>query len=95
VRYKDLPPAVFRSFGFPSVDDIGNMFQFKAEFSDRYYADRSIEFSRSLKPHPARRIGLVRALVVCFWHTADVPLTVTNVRFQGNNGHDAGVTHVR
>ena len=50
MRYKDLPPAVFRSFGFPSVDDIGNMFQFKADFSDRYYANRSIEFSRSLNP---------------------------------------------
>ena len=26
------------------------MFQFKADFNDRYYANRSIEFSRSLNP---------------------------------------------
>jgi hypothetical protein len=26
------------------------------------------------------------------WHTADVPLALTNVRFEWNNGHDADVT---
>ena len=29
---------------------------------------------------------------VCFWHISDVPLALTNVCFEGNNGHDAGVT---
>ena len=33
VRYNDVPPDVFRSFGFPGADDIGNMFQFTAAAS--------------------------------------------------------------
>jgi hypothetical protein len=33
VRYDDVPLDVFRSFGFPGADDIGNMFQFKADFN--------------------------------------------------------------
>ncbi len=28
---------------------------------------------------------------VCFWHKADVPLALTNVCFEGKNGHYAGV----
>ena len=50
VRYKDLPPDVFRTFGFPGADDIGNMFQFWADFNDLYCGNRSVEFSRSLDP---------------------------------------------
>jgi hypothetical protein len=50
VRYKNVPPAVFRSFSFPGADDIGNMFQFKADFNDLYSGNRSVEFSRSLNP---------------------------------------------
>jgi len=29
---------------------------------------------------------------VRYWHIADVPLALTNVCFEGKNGHDAGVT---
>ena len=29
---------------------------------------------------------------VCSWHIADVPLVLTNVCFEGKNGHDAVVT---
>ena len=29
---------------------------------------------------------------VRLWHIADVPLGLTNVCFEGKNGHDAGVT---
>jgi hypothetical protein len=29
---------------------------------------------------------------VRLWHLADVPLVLTNVCFEGKNGHDAGVT---
>ena len=29
---------------------------------------------------------------VCFWHKADVQTALTNVRFEGNNGHDADGT---
>jgi len=31
-------------------------------------------------------------LEVCLWHIADVPLPLTNVRFEGKNGHDSGGT---
>ena len=29
---------------------------------------------------------------VRYWHIADVPLGLTNVCFEGNNGHDVDVT---
>ena len=50
VTYQDVPPEVFRGFGFPGADDLGNMFQFKRDFNDYYSGARSIEFSRSLNP---------------------------------------------
>ena len=50
VRYNAVSPDVYRSFGFPGADDIGNMFQFKAEFEAAYCGARSIETSRSLNP---------------------------------------------
>jgi len=50
VRYNSVPPEVFRSFGFPGADDLGNMFQFKRDFNEMYCAARSLEFSRSLNP---------------------------------------------
>jgi uncharacterized protein YbjT (DUF2867 family) len=50
VRYNDVPPEVYRSFGFPGADDMGNMFQFKRDFNDYYCSSRSIELARSLNP---------------------------------------------
>jgi uncharacterized protein YbjT (DUF2867 family) len=50
VRYNDVPPEVYRSFGFPGADDLGNMFQFKRDFNGYYTGVRSIETSRSLNP---------------------------------------------
>jgi uncharacterized protein YbjT (DUF2867 family) len=50
VRYNNVPPEVYRSFGFPGADDLGNMFQFKRDFNDYYCGARSLEFSRSLNP---------------------------------------------
>ena len=50
VSYNAVPPAVFRSFGFPGADDLGNMFQFKHDFNDYYCGVRNLEFSRSLNP---------------------------------------------
>jgi uncharacterized protein YbjT (DUF2867 family) len=50
VRYNEVPADVFRSFGFPGADDVGNMFQFKRDFEDEYSGIRSIELSRSLNP---------------------------------------------
>ena len=50
VVYQDVPPEVYRSFGFPGADVLGNMFQFKRDFEDYYRGARSVEFSRSLNP---------------------------------------------
>jgi uncharacterized protein YbjT (DUF2867 family) len=50
VVHGDVPPAVYRSFGFPGADDIGNMFQFKADFESLYCGHRDVALSRSLHP---------------------------------------------
>jgi uncharacterized protein YbjT (DUF2867 family) len=50
VRHQAVPPAVYRGFGFPGAEDLGNMFQFNHDFSDEFCAARNIEFSRSLNP---------------------------------------------
>jgi uncharacterized protein YbjT (DUF2867 family) len=50
VRYNDVPPDVYRSFGFPGADDMGNMFQFKRDFNADFVGARSLELSRRLNP---------------------------------------------
>lgn len=50
VRYNAVTPDVYRSFGFPGADDLGNMFQFKRDFNDLFCGARDIAFSRSLNP---------------------------------------------
>ena len=50
VRYNDVPPHVYRSFGFPGAEDVGNMFQFKRDFEREYCGARNLELSRSLNP---------------------------------------------
>jgi uncharacterized protein YbjT (DUF2867 family) len=50
IGYTNVPPDVYRSFGFPSADDLGNMFQFKRDFNDYFVGARSLDFSRSLNP---------------------------------------------
>ena len=50
VRYNAVTPAQFRSFGFPGADDLGNMFQFYAEFEDAFIQARPVEVARRLDP---------------------------------------------
>ena len=50
VLYNAVPFDVFRGFGFPGADDLGNMFQFKHDFNDYFCGARSLEFSRSVNP---------------------------------------------
>jgi uncharacterized protein YbjT (DUF2867 family) len=50
VRHLDVPPDVYRGFGFPGADDLGNMFQFKRDFNAEFCAARSVEASRALNP---------------------------------------------
>jgi uncharacterized protein YbjT (DUF2867 family) len=50
VRYNDVPADVYRGFGFPGADDMGNMFQFKRDFEKDYTDQRSVEQTRALDP---------------------------------------------
>jgi len=50
VRYNAVSPEVYRNFGFPGADDLGNMFQFKHDFEQYYCGARSLDVSRSLNP---------------------------------------------
>ncbi|HEY1434620.1 MAG TPA: NmrA/HSCARG family protein [Thermoanaerobaculia bacterium] len=50
VVYHAVTPDVYRGFGFPGADDLGNMFQFKAEFETYYCGARSLAVSRTLDP---------------------------------------------
>ena len=45
-----MTPETYRSFGFPGADDMGNMFQFKADFESLYCGHRPLALSRSLNP---------------------------------------------
>jgi len=50
IVHVDPPPSVYRTFGFPGADDLGNMFQYKADFETEYCGARSIAQSRALNP---------------------------------------------
>lgn len=50
VRYNSVEPEVYRGFGFPGADDLGNMFQFKRDFETIFRAPRDVERSRELNP---------------------------------------------
>jgi uncharacterized protein YbjT (DUF2867 family) len=50
VRHNDVSPAVYRSFGFPGAEDLGNMFQFKRDFEKEYVGARPLAAARALNP---------------------------------------------
>jgi uncharacterized protein YbjT (DUF2867 family) len=50
IRYDTVPADVYRGFGFPGADDMGNMFQFKRDFNDYFVGVRDIESARKLNP---------------------------------------------
>jgi uncharacterized protein YbjT (DUF2867 family) len=50
VRYNAVTPEMYRHFGFPGAEDLGNMFQFKRDFEQEFCGVRSIELSRRLNP---------------------------------------------
>jgi uncharacterized protein YbjT (DUF2867 family) len=50
VRYNDVPADVYRGFGFPGAEDLGNMFQFKRDFNEQFRAPRDIGATRALNP---------------------------------------------
>ena len=50
VTYHAIAPAVYRTFGFPGAEDMGNMFQFYAEFEPYLRTARDPVISRELNP---------------------------------------------
>ncbi len=50
VKYNAVPPAIYRTFDFPGADDLGNMYQFNAEFEADFCKARDLSVSRSLNP---------------------------------------------
>jgi uncharacterized protein YbjT (DUF2867 family) len=50
VRYNSVTPAMFRSFGFPGAEDLGNMFQYYQEFEKEFSDARDIKIAKELNP---------------------------------------------
>ena len=50
VSYNAVEPSVYRGFGFPGADDLGNMFQFYRDFESDFRKPRSVEATRKLNP---------------------------------------------
>jgi hypothetical protein len=50
VQYNAVEPDVYRRFGFPGADEMGNMFQADRDFEKQMLANRSIEETRRLNP---------------------------------------------
>jgi uncharacterized protein YbjT (DUF2867 family) len=50
VRYNAVSPEVYRGFGFPGADDLGNMFQFKRDFQQAFCGPRDPKIARGLNP---------------------------------------------
>jgi len=50
VTYNAVTPDMYRSFGFPGADDLGNMFQFYADFEEDFCDIRDTKEVRKLHP---------------------------------------------
>src|SRR5499427_4641953 len=50
VKYNAVEPDVYRGFGFPGADDMGNMFQVYRDFEKQVLGARSAETARQLNP---------------------------------------------
>jgi uncharacterized protein YbjT (DUF2867 family) len=50
VAYRPLTPEQFRGFGFPGADELGNMFQYYAEFPESYNGRRDLDITHIINP---------------------------------------------
>ncbi len=50
VRYNKVTPEMYRSFGFPGAEDLGNMFQYYKEFEKEFSDARDIKEAKELNP---------------------------------------------
>lgn len=50
IKYNAVEPDVYRSFGFPGADEMGNMFQVYRDFEKQVVGARSTDLARKLNP---------------------------------------------
>ena len=50
VHYNEVTPDVYRTFGFPGCEDLGNMFQYYRDFEKEFVGARDLSVARSLAP---------------------------------------------
>jgi hypothetical protein len=50
VKYNAVDGNVYRGFGFPGADEMGNMFQVYRDFEGPFNANRNIDVARQLNP---------------------------------------------
>jgi uncharacterized protein YbjT (DUF2867 family) len=50
VKYNAVEPDVYRSWGFPGADEMGNMFQADRDFEKEMMANRNLDEARKLNP---------------------------------------------
>ena len=50
VTYNAVPPEMYRGFGFPGAEDLGNMFQFNRDFAQAFCGARNPDLARALNP---------------------------------------------
>ena len=50
IKYNAVEADVYRSFGFPGADEMGNMFQVYRDFEGPFNANRSIPTAKALNP---------------------------------------------
>jgi uncharacterized protein YbjT (DUF2867 family) len=50
VAYRPLTAEQFRGFGFPGADELGNMFQYYADFPESYNGRRDLDVARTINP---------------------------------------------
>lgn len=50
VRYNNVSPDIYRGFGFPGADELGNMFQFYRDFEEVCVSARHVPYSKELNP---------------------------------------------
>ena len=50
VRYNEVSPDLYRGFGFPGAEEMGNMYQFKRDFEDAFCGARNPDVARALNP---------------------------------------------
>ena len=50
ITYSDPEPDLYRTFGFPGADEMGNMFQIYRDFPEEFAGKRDTDLARELNP---------------------------------------------